>query len=74
MSGATDVMQLLIDGGAQIDATPDKIPTALMCTAFLNQAQVAKILIDNRADIEQKDDDGVGVLMVAAAANAVDVM
>ena len=75
---AVNVIALLIDHGADVDATDRATATsgrlALCYAALMNQLQAVKLLINKAANIEHKAVTGSTALMMAAQNNANDVM
>ncbi|CAO3590577.1 unnamed protein product [Absidia cylindrospora] len=57
-SGYTDVVQLLLDLGADINATTNDSETPLHYACISEQAAAAQLLIDKGCDIAIKDADG----------------
>ena len=49
-----DVIQALIDRGADVDGPPDTDQTALMLAARENNVLAIKVLIDNGADLKRE--------------------
>ncbi len=62
----TDVVRILLDKGADVNAETDKGYTALIESAWPGFVDVMKILIEKGANIEAKDKEGTTALMVAA--------
>ena len=56
--GATDVLELLLMYGAELDATDDEGNTALFCATQTNNMFVASILIGQGASIKTKNLQG----------------
>jgi len=56
--GNLQVVQWLIDGGADLDASDLHGKTALMWAAGSGYDKVVQLLIDNGADFERKDNEG----------------
>ncbi|MBW5378984.1 ankyrin repeat domain-containing protein, partial [Brachyspira pilosicoli] len=71
-NGNTNIINMLLENGADINYTNDYGMTALMYAAnsmyaaSYNQFEAAKILLENNADISITDEDGDTALMHAA--------
>jgi ankyrin repeat protein len=70
--GAVDVVQLLIDAKADVNAQNHNGKTPLMNS--VKNIEVAKLLIENGADLANKDNDGNTALYLACYESAVDVV
>jgi len=57
-----------------LDAKDDEGVTALMKAAEQHDAEVVKLLLDERASVDQKDSEGWNVLMWAALAGEIDIV
>ena len=68
--GKLDILKLLLDHGADINATNATGKTALtlgvVCCPWEKYTQVVRILVEKGTDIESVDNDGNTALMVAA--------
>ena len=53
-SGHLDIMQVLLEAGADVNARTDHGGTALMSAALQGQAETVKILLDNGAGVNAK--------------------
>jgi len=70
-----EYLQLLIDAGAQVDATDSQNRTALHCAAMSNSAEVVSFLLKKGLNVNQKETDGETPLYEAARLNpSVDVI
>lgn len=76
--GKTRLMRLLVEGGADINATNAKGQTALMTACIrkaeigvndINSKKIIRYLLDNNADPNIRDNEGKSVLMYACASN-----
>jgi ankyrin repeat protein len=72
--GASDVVKLLIDKGADLSTAdaprvPKRmdIPNALIAAAYANDFTTVKLLLEKGADVNAKDETGITALMNAAA-------
>ena len=70
--GYKDIAELLIQHGANVNATTPDGKTALMFAAMFNQLAVVDCLLAHGADIEARTDDGKTALMLADAMGAAD--
>jgi ankyrin repeat protein len=61
-----DAAQILIDGGANINATNMDGSTALITAAAFGKTKVAKVLINSGADLNIQNNDGSTALHTAA--------
>ena len=64
--GYRDVAELLIDRGAEVNATNDDDWTALTIAAIDGHRDVVELLIDRGADVNATDGQGQTALMFAA--------
>lgn len=64
--GYVDIVRLLLEKGANIEAKDWWESTPLSHAAFCGQKHSAKVLVENGADIEARDDEGSTPLVVAA--------
>ncbi|CAK8680159.1 unnamed protein product [Clavelina lepadiformis] len=62
MSGSTDVLQILLRFGAQVDAANEEGCTALFDAMRTNNFHAASILIEHGADVRRKNDHGLAPL------------
>jgi ankyrin repeat protein len=72
--GRVEVVQLLLENGADVSATDDRGWTALHKAASQGHADVAKVLLENGADVSATDDRGFTPLHMAAFLEAVKVL
>ncbi|MDE0683896.1 MAG: ankyrin repeat domain-containing protein, partial [Candidatus Poribacteria bacterium] len=56
--GQTEVVQLLIENGVDVNIKSGDGTTPLHSAAFLGRTDVAKLLLDNGADIKTRNNDG----------------
>lgn len=61
-SGRVDILELLLDHGANIDATNAYGQTPLMIASRSSRFDAARLLIERGADVNAKDDRGVAPL------------
>lgn len=66
--GHGDVVRILIDGGAPLDATNADHNNALWFACVGNHLQVIDMLVDAGLDIDNRNDNGATPLMYAASA------
>jgi ankyrin repeat protein/tRNA A-37 threonylcarbamoyl transferase component Bud32 len=69
-----DVVKLLLDKGADVNAKDREGRTALMWAASSGNVDIVKILLDAGADISAKNEDGETALMLAQRNKQVDTM
>jgi ankyrin repeat protein len=72
VKGAVDVVQILIDAKADVNAQNNVGQTPLMDS--IDNLEVAKLLIESGADLEVKDDDGDTALHYACDEGATEVV
>lgn len=66
--GLTKAVEILLDGGATIDAkTSGEQKTALMLAAFEGHTDITQILLNWHADVNARDSNGKTALIMAAA-------
>ena len=58
LHGQVEVVQLLIENGADVNVKSGDGATPLHSAAFLGRADVAKLLLENGADIKARSNDG----------------
>ena len=58
LHGQTEIIQLLIENGAEVDMKSGDGTTPLHSAAFLGRVDVVKLLLDNGADIKARNNDG----------------
>ena len=68
LGGHTEVVRLLLERGADINATERDSKTALMLAAESGQTEIAHLLIDHEADINAVGTDSKTALNLAAEA------
>ncbi|MCY4157511.1 MAG: ankyrin repeat domain-containing protein [Gammaproteobacteria bacterium] len=61
------IVKLLLDAGADVDASTNEGSTALMNTAWHGHEDIARLLIDAGADVDARNDYGTSALMYAVA-------
>jgi|GEM_PF-2068094 ankyrin repeat protein len=66
-AGRTDIVKLLLEKGANVDATNEYGKTALMFAIALDRTDLIKILLENGANINARDSNGDTVLMLASS-------
>jgi len=71
-NGHLEVMQLLLDEHAYIDAESPNLTTPLMMAAHYGTAQAVKLLLDSGADPTLKNIQGLNAIDFAQRANRVD--
>lgn len=64
--GATDTITLLLNNGAEINATSNENYTALMLAAMKGHVAAVKLLLSRGADIDIEKNGGITALMLAA--------
>lgn len=73
-NGHVDIVQLLLGGGVQINATSENGTTALMMAARSNHSDAVKVLLKNGADPNIRNESGGTALKWALARNYHDVV
>ena len=58
LHGQTEVVQLLIENGAEVNIRSGDGTTPLHSAAFLGRTDVVKFLLDNGADVKARNNDG----------------
>ena len=58
LHGQTEVVQLLIENGVDVNIKSGDGATPLHSAAFLGRVDVAKLLLENGADIKARNNDG----------------
>ena len=71
-NGASNILKLLLESGADVDSTDALETTALMCASYLGHVENVRILIGHGAQIDAKDASGYSALMYAANAGHTD--
>ncbi len=67
---SSEVIQFLIDSGADVNVLTDNGMTSLMYASRNRNPEVVQLLIDNGADVNAKDDDRWTPLMFASGYNS----
>ena len=62
-----EVVKVLIDRGADVNAKDEKGETTLMYAARSGNLEVVKFLVDKGADVNAKDSNGATALSIASA-------
>jgi hypothetical protein len=65
--GHTEIVQLFLEKGADVNAKDNDGWTALMIAAEKGHSEIVQLLLEKGADVNAKDNDGVTALMFAAA-------
>lgn len=68
-----EVVQLLLENGAQVDKLEQKGGTALFAASQMDNLAIARLLIDKGAQVNHSDSDGNTAIMHAAKANSLGV-
>ncbi|HBE79411.1 MAG TPA: hypothetical protein DDW65_16800, partial [Firmicutes bacterium] len=68
--GYAEIVQLLADAKANLNAKDGNEQTPLMLAAKKNSVEVVKILIAKKASVNQKNSKGETALSIATASNA----
>ena len=63
--GHIDVMRILIDKGADVNAKNKNGATALILAADKGNAEIVSFLIDKGADVNAKDGNGTALMLAA---------
>ena len=66
MNNSLDVARLLIDSGAEVDATDENGCTPLHWAALNNSLGMARLLLDRGADVDARTENGWTPLQRAA--------
>ncbi len=72
--GANDIVKLLLDASAYIDAESPNMTTPLMMAARGGHILTVKLLIDEGADLTLKNDQGLSALDLAKKFNHTDIV
>jgi ankyrin repeat protein len=72
--GHIDIVKLLIDKGADVNAKSSNGWTALMLASETGYIDIAKLLIDKGADVNAKSSNGWTALMLASKAGHIDIV
>jgi ankyrin repeat protein len=72
--GFTELAQLLIDHGAQVNAKTTYLATPLMTACRDRNTPMVKLLLANKADVTIKDENGETALDHAKRADAQDIV
>ena len=72
--GNTNIINMLLENGADINYTTDYGMTALMMAASFNQFEAAKVLLENNADTSITDEDGYTALDLAKSEDYKDIV
>ncbi|WP_297246066.1 ankyrin repeat domain-containing protein [uncultured Brachyspira sp.] len=72
--GNTNIINMLLENGADINYTTDYGMTALMYAASFNQFEAAKVLLENNADTSITDEDGYTALDLAKSEDYKDIV
>ena len=62
LRGQTEVVKMLLEKGADVNAKNTKGWTALMIASLRGQTEVVKNLLEKGADVNAKDEDGKSAL------------
>jgi ankyrin repeat protein len=73
-SGFSEITRLLINRGAEINATDRDGNTALILACIGDQVETARILLDHGADPERHGEEGLTALMLASKNNRVELV
>jgi ankyrin repeat protein len=63
--GHKEVVEFLIQKGADIEAKDNDGMTALMKASFMGRKEIVELLIQNGADVNQKNNNGQNAMMRA---------
>ena len=72
--GNTNIINMLLENGADINYTTDFGMTALMMAASFNQFEAAKVLLENNADTSVTDEYGRTALDLAKLEDYKDIV
>ena len=72
VTGKLDMVNLLVDNGADVDAQNHDGMTALMAAALHDKSAVAKVLLDHGASVRAVDTHRRSALMFAGMSGSVD--
>ena len=73
-AGANDIVKLLLDASAYIDAESPNMTTPLMMAARGGHILTVKLLLDEGADMTLKNDQGLSALELAKKFNHTDIV
>ena len=72
-TGHQEIVQLLLDKGADVNAKKTDGVTALMVASRDGHQEVVKLLLDKGADVNAKRTDGVTALMAVSASGYIEI-
>lgn len=72
--GCESSVRLLLDAGANVNATDDQGATALMEAANVGLVPIVQLLLDKGADMEIRNKDGQNAWLIAAMGQKLDVI
>jgi len=73
-NGDAESVRLLLDAGADMNATNNDGDTALILAAVQGHAEIVRLLLDRGANVEATDSDGYTAFIVAAASSHAEIV
>jgi serine/threonine-protein phosphatase 6 regulatory ankyrin repeat subunit B len=68
-AGRTEIVQMLLEKGADLDVKDDNGKTALMEASTSGRTEIVQMLLEKGADLDVKDDNGKTALMMVKDEN-----
>ena len=71
--GHADLLELLLDRGAEVNMQSNSGISALMIACFVGNTEMVELLLHHGAQVNMRDSAGVSALIIASAAGCIDV-